>query len=113
MNSVYVKPKITFLGKGFPALLARKFVNAVVYLIDVGGEILEPATTNTTLFFQVEVSGLVVDVLHLTVPEHPATVGHPAGQLLLLLTPSVLVHQVRLQISELSCTDVTDCLIRE
>ena len=79
-------------------------------LTDVDIYILEPTRANIALLFQLEMGRVVVDLLHLAVPQHPTTAGHPAGHRLLLLPSTVLVGQVSLDIPELPSTDVANLL---
>ena len=81
-----------------------------VNLTDVNIYILEPTGANVAFLLQLQVSRVVVDPLHLHVPQHPPAARDPAGHGLLLLPAAVLVSQMSLDITKLSSTDVADLL---
>ena len=113
VNSLVVKLQVTLFIERFVTFFTGKSVVIFVNLSDVDIYILEPTRANRAFLLQLQMSRVVVDLLDLTVPQHPPTAGHPAGHRLLLLPPAVLVGQMSLYVSELPGTDVANFLKTE
>ena len=111
VNPLVVKLQVALLIEGFPTPFTGEFVVIFVNLRDVDIYVLEPTRADGAFLLELQMSGVVVDLLHLTVPQHPPTADHPAGHAPLLLPPAVLVGQVSLHIPELSGTNVADFLL--
>ena len=83
VNSLVMELQVTLFIECFATLFTGEFVVIFMNLTDVNIYILEPTGANVAFLLQLQVSRVVVDLLHLEVPQHPPAARDPAGHGLL------------------------------